>query len=218
MSRREKTGGGMQMDMTEGEDAYKVADSAYSEMVRRGLQLPPKIQGKSKFLNDAGVPEVPISIMEMSEQDIGELSTVVILYCGYINGQLADTEIRLKEAKEQHEFISSKVRLTKDGTSADKESRKITDSRYVLSRARMLEMECLCKLMKTVVDAWEGNWTHLSRMITLRDQEIKKGARHAHIEGMRRMSKQIEDQEARPRRLALPPTRPGRLPPGRTKE
>lgn len=213
MAKRED-GGGMQMTIDEGEDAYKVSTSAYDEMIRRGIKLPAKpTGGRSDLLDEDGVPVIPIDIVELSESRLGELSTYVQLYYSYVLGQLADVKNKYKEAKEQHEFVGSKVRLTKDGTSADKESRKVTDRRYVLSRAKAFELECLHNLLNAVVESWDANWKLISRLITVREQEIKKGARHAHIETVRRMADQIRDRDSQPRRLALPPSRPSREPP-----
>jgi hypothetical protein len=211
-------GGSMHMTMDEGEDAYRVSSSAYDEMLRRGIKLPARPQGgSSDLLDEDGVPIIPIDIVELSESRLGELSTYVQLYYSYVIGQLADVKNKYKEAKEQHEFVSSEVRLTKDGTSADKEARKITDRRYVMSRAKAFELECLHNLLNAVVDSWDANWKLISRLITVREQEIKKGARHAHIETVRRMSDQIRDRDSQPRRLSLPPSRPSQKPPPRRK-
>lgn len=202
--------------MHEGEDAYKVSETAYAEMLRRGIKLPSKPSGFSENLfDDDQVPIIPPNILDLSDRQLGELSTVVQLYYSYVLGQLADAKNRHKEAKERHDFVSSKVRLTKDGTSADKDSRKVTDRRYVISRARAFEAECFYTLLEAVVDAWDANWRLISRLITVRDQEIKKGSRQAHIDTVRRMSDQIRDRDDRPRRSAMPPTRPARRAPGR---
>jgi len=214
-----RSGSGMSMEIDEGEDAYQVSDGAYEEMVRRGIKLPSRPTGSSDLLDEDGVPIIPIDIMSLSEHRLGELSTLVQVYYSYVVGQLADVKNKYKEAKERHEFVASKVRLTKDGTTADKESRKTTDRRYVLSRARAFELECLHNLLSAVVDAWDANWKLISRLITVREQEIKKGVRQAHIDSVRVMAHQIRDRDERPRRLALPPSRPSRKPlPRRTKQ
>lgn len=217
MAKRGEDTGGMQMTLDAGEDAYKVSDSAFEEMVRRGIKLPARpSSGTSDLLDTDGVPIIPMDIVELSEHRLGELSAYVQTYYSYVLGQLADVKNKYKEAKEQHEFVASKVRLTKDGTSADKESRKVTDRRYVLSRARALELECLHTLLSAVVESWDANWKLISRLITVREQEIKKGARQAAIDSVRVMANQIRDRDARPQRTALPPSRPSRkLPPKR---
>lgn len=223
----------MTMRLPEGEEAYRLSDKAYEEMIRRGIKLPTKPSGfRQGLLDEDGVPIIPSNIMDMSEQHLGELSTVVQLYYSYVLGQAADVKNRYKEAKEQHEFVSSKVRLTKEGTSADKESRKITDRRYVMSRARALELECLHTLISAVEAAWDANWKLISRLVTVREQELKKGIQMAHLDSVRTMRRQIEDrpqregrvievdQDGQHRSLRAAPTRPSRrmLPSKRSQE
>jgi hypothetical protein len=201
----------MAMSLSEGEEAYQRSSGAMAEMVRRGIRLPTKPVGfRDGLLDEDGVPIIPSNIMDLDDTRLGQLSTVVQLYYSYVVGQLADVKNQYREAKERHEFVSGKVRLTKDGTSADKESRKITDRRYVVSRARAFELECLHNLLSAVVESWEANWKLISRLITVREQEIKKGGRQSHIDTVRRMSDQIRE---RPHRTVLPPTRPSRTPP-----
>lgn len=189
MTATKKLVGSLQMDTPEGEEAYKVAQSAYDEMVSRGIYLPERPEFEpGQFVHEDGSPRMPQNIQELGDMEIGELYNIVETYYSYVTGQFAHVSNQYAEAQEVFKFIAAKVRLGKEGKQQDKTDRQIADRRYVLANAKALELKCLYNLLAKVKDKLEKDMQMISRNITLREQRIKTGGRVASIGARRRFS------------------------------
>jgi hypothetical protein len=226
MTAPQKLVGSLQMDTPEGETAYKVAQSAYDEMVQRGIYLPERPEFKpSMFVHDDGSPKLPQNIQELTDMEIGELYNIVEAYYSYVTGQFAAVTNQYSEATEIFKFIAAKVRLGKEGKQQDKTDRQIADRRYVLANAKALELKCLYNLLSKVKDKLEKDMMMISRNITLREQRIKTGGRVASIgrrriaEHFRHPSEQLAEQHMEesevPEEAPAPRVRTKRPPPRR---
>lgn len=181
-------GGALHMKIDEGEDAYRVSESAYSEMVKRGIRLPEKPDLSSQFVDEDGGPVLPANLQVLTDHQIGELYGVLDDYYAYVAGQLADVQNQYEEGKEIFEFILSKVRLAKEGKQKDKDDLSKSDRRYVIANAKRLELKCLYNLLVRVVQGVESKLKRVSRSITLRENEMRKGARRAAVDARRQLS------------------------------
>lgn len=175
------------MDVVEGEEAYKVAEPAYKEMIRLGMKLPARPRGASQFLDDDGCPLMPPNVMELDDYEIGELYGLVQAYYSYVGGQLSRVKTEMEQALRQVKFVAARVRIGKDGTAKDKDDRRQTDRRFVLADARATELIYLHTLMSAVVSGCEGDLRLISRQITLRDQNLKTETRGAAIAARKRI-------------------------------
>lgn len=205
-------GGALHMSLDEGEDAYKVADSAYDEMLSRGIKLPERPKPKtSHFIDADGGPLVPPNLQDLSNHQLGELYGILDDYYAYITGQLADIQNQLEQAKEAFEFISSKVRLAKEGKQKDKDDLKKSDRRYVTANAMRLELKCLYNLLSKVVLAVEGKLKLVSRNITLSENALKTGTRRAAVDVRRQLSEDPHVPQRHRKQLDSnpPPTQSG---------
>lgn len=71
---QQKLIGSLQMGDPEGEAAYQVSQSAYDEMVSRGINLPEKPEFDSgPFVHADGSPRMPLNMQELGDMEIGEL-------------------------------------------------------------------------------------------------------------------------------------------------
>lgn len=189
---QKKLVGSLQMDTPEGEEAYKVAQSAHDAMVERGIYLPERPEFEAgQFVHEDGSPRMPRNMQELSDMEIGELYYIVETYYAYVTGQFAEVSNQYEEAKEIFKFIASKVRLGKEGKVQDKTDRQTADRRYVLANAKALELKCLYNLLSKVKDKLEADMKVISRNITLREQRIKTGGRGASIGARKRFSGQM---------------------------
>lgn len=192
MAAQQRLVGSLQMDDSEGEAAYKVAQSAYDELVSRGIYLPEKPEFQpGQFVHEDGSPRMPLNIQELSDMEIGELYNIVENFYAYVVGQFAVVSNQYTEASEIFKFVAAKVRLGKDGKQQDKTDRQIADRRYVLANAKALELKCLYNLLAKVKDKLETDMQVISRNITLREQRIKTGGRVASIGARRKFSGHI---------------------------
>lgn len=179
---QKKLVGSLQMDTPEGEEAYKVADSAHAAMVEMGIYLPERPEFEpGEFVHDDGSPRMPGNMQELTDMEIGELYYIVETYFAYVTGQFAQVSNQYEEAKEIFKFIAAKVRLGKEGKVQDKTDRQTADRRYVLANAKALELKCLYNLLSKVKDKLEADMKVISRNITLREQRLKTGGRVASI-------------------------------------
>lgn len=196
MSPNTKLVGSLQMETPEGEEAYKVAQSAYDEMVSRGIYLPekPEFVG-GEFVHPDGSPNLPLNIQALSDMEIGELYNIVEAYYSYVVGQFALVSNQYNEAVEVFKFIAAKVRLGKEGKQQDKTDRQIADRRYVLANARALELKCLYNLLSKVRDKLEKDLQMISRNVTLREQRIKTGVRVASIQSRQKFREQMPRED-----------------------
>lgn len=180
--------GSLQMETPEGEDAYRVSDSAYDEMISRGIFLPEKPEfDDTRFVNEDGTPVMPANVQDLSGGDLGELYRVFQSFFSYVAGQYVEVKNRYLESKSTFEFIRAKVRIGKEGKQQDKTDRQITDRRYVIANAKVLELQCLYELMRSVKEMMDADLKMISRNITLRDQQIKTGSRGMSINSKRKL-------------------------------
>jgi hypothetical protein len=192
---QKKLVGSLQMDTPEGEEAYKVAQSAHDEMVSRGIYLPekPEFDKGGQFVHDDGSPRMPNNLQDLSDYDLGELYYIVETYFSYVVGQFAQVSNEYTEAQEVFKFVAAKVRLGKEGKVQDKNDRQIADRRYVLANAKALELKCLYNLLSKVKDKLEADLKMISRSITLREQRLKTGGRVASIGARKKFAGRVRD-------------------------
>jgi len=205
--------GSLQMETQEGEDAYRVAESAYDGLINLGIhprEWPPPFE--SQYLDDDGVPRIPGRVVDLENDDLGDLFHIVGSYATYVNEQLGLIENQYDEAKKQKEFIAAKVRLGKDGKQTDKTNLMTTDRRFVLADAKELELRCLSRLMTKVAKGLETDLKMLSRHISLRDQKIKTAMRSGSIDSRKIPSGyflELEDEETLDQEAEMPEERRG---------
>jgi hypothetical protein len=186
---QKKLVGSLQMETPEGEEAYKVSQSAHDEMVSRGIYLPEKPDFEpGQFIHTDGSPKMPRNMQELGDMEIGELYYIVESFYAYVTGQFAEVGNQYDEAKEIFNFIKAKVRLGKEGKVQDKTDRQVADRRYVLANAKALELKCLYNLLSKVKDKLESDMKVISRNITLREQRLKTGGRVGAIGARRKFS------------------------------
>jgi len=200
--------GTLQMEIRDGEEAYNVSKRALKSLHDRGifLQERPEYPEGTPFINEDGAPYMPHNLLDLTTQELGILYNVIEIYFGYVTGEFAKISLEYQEAQHVFKFISAKVRLGKEGKQQDKTDRQIADARYVRADARALETKCLYTLVGKARDTLEADLKMISRTITLREQEIKTGARGAALRARR--AKIQWDQERSPRRR--PPKQPKR--------
>lgn len=220
--------GSLVMDIEEGPRHYEVSEEAFQDLIDRGLKLPERPDSReSEFVGDDGGIIMPSNLVDLSDEDLGELYGVLEQYYAYAAGQLALVKNSFKESDKQHRFIAAKVRLGKDGTEKGKDAKKLIDRRFVISEAEAFKQECLHNLIAKVVEAAEADLKFVSRSISIRDQRLKSAGRAASI-GARRASRQgwsnstndrgREVNDPRPRtepRERRPATKGRRAPPKR---
>lgn len=198
---------GWQIGLDEGEKAYTVAQKVLEDIRHRGIKLSARPGIESSFVDEDGYPIMPPNLMQLTDEELGELYSIVDAWKTYVSDQVAEVIVHWSEAQKQFEFISSKVRLTKDGKQKDKDDAKLTDVRYVNASAKVLELQCLMTMMQRSENNLETNRRTISRIITLRDQEIRSGARMAGLSSRRAFSSRDVEATSFPR-PALRPANP----------
>lgn len=206
---------GFQISFDDMENAYRVTDKAKAELVRRGIKTAERPSTReSDFTDEQGFPQIPINLMKLSNNELGELYSIVDAWKAYIAGQVSEASVKHKEVLKHAELVESKVRLQKEGLKqADKTAAVRVDVRYVAAQEEALESEAFLTLMRDAVENMETTRKTISRIISLRDQEVRSGSRLAGIGARRSFAGHMPpDKEDDP---DVPPPKPRRAPPRR---
>lgn len=200
------------------ENAYRVTEKAKDEMIRRGIKMPERPSTKdSDFTDRDGFPHMPENLMDLSNNDLGELYSIIGAWQTYIVGQVAEAEVKHKEVSKHKKLVESKVRLQQAGlkNSADKTAATETDVRYVSANEEEIESEAFLVLLRNAADNMEANRKIISRIISLRDQEVRSGSRLAGIRSSNAFRNHMPDVLTEVRDVDVPPPRTRRSPPSR---
>lgn len=173
----------------EDEAQYDVHEEALEELSRRGVKLPsrPRFEG-SLFADQDGWYVIPPNLNELTNEEIGELYNIVQACSTYISGQLARVRNEVEVSKKKLGFTNAQLLLSKQGANVkEREKTTLIDQRYVSADAQMLKLKCLLTLLEEARKASEGDIKMISRIVTIREQDLAAGQRSASI-GSRRMS------------------------------
>lgn len=204
---------GWQIQHDDVEGAYRVTDKAKDEMIRRGIKMPERPSTRdSDFTDRDGFPCMPTNLMDLSNNELGELYSVVDAWKGYIAGQVAEAAIKHKEVIKHAKLVESKVRLQKSDlkNSADKTAATETDIRFIGAKEEELESEAFLMLIRNADENMETSRKTISRIITLRDQEVRSGSRLAGLGARRNFAEHLPDEKDD---VDVPPPKPRRAPP-----
>ncbi|MFW9801024.1 MAG: hypothetical protein ACFFFC_00105 [Candidatus Thorarchaeota archaeon] len=201
---------GFQISSDDIENAYRVTDNAVEKLHNCGIVLPerPTISD-SRFINDDGFPVTPSNLMDLDNNELGELYSIVDAWKTYIAGQVAEATVRHEEILKQAELVSAKVRLQKSGLKqADKTAAVITDTRYISAQQEVMESTAFLTLLKNAETNMETKRKTISRIISLRDQEVRSGSRLNGIGARRTFSDHMPEKDEPPLPRTNVQTRP----------
>jgi hypothetical protein len=176
-------------------DAYRVTDNAIDELHRRGIMLTERPSlSDSKFTDENGFPVTPLNLMELNNDELGELFSIVDSWKIYISGQVAEAEVRHEEISKHAELVAAKIRLQKsDLKQADKTAAVTADTRYIKSQQELMESKAFLTLLRNAEGNMETKRKTISRIISLRDQEIRSGSRLCGLGAKRIFAEHIAD-------------------------
>lgn len=147
---------------------------------------------------------VPQHLNDLTNEELGELYNVVQACSTYISGQLATIRNEVEVAKKKLGFTNAQLLLSKQGSNVkEREKTALIDQRYVSADANMLKLKCLLNLLEEAKKASEGDIKMISRIVTIREQDLAAGQRSASI-GSRRMSTGGVGKSPLTRRVDLP--------------
>jgi hypothetical protein len=175
----------------EGEDRYDVHDSAMQEMLDRGVKLPRRPRKESQFTDADGWYVVPNNLTELANDDLGELYTIVQACAAYVSGQLADVRNQYEVAKKQLGFITAHVKLNQTGAQKHKDTMSNVDIRVVEQDAKVTRLSCLLTLMEEARRAAEGDIKMISRIVTIREQDLTANQRADAIQSRKHRNRLI---------------------------
>jgi hypothetical protein len=181
-----------QLPLEAGLSVYNIRDQVQEEFQKRGFIVPPLPQQ----LGHDGRPvpyhgDIPHDLTQLSDQQLGQLMTLLSLWMEYVGGQLALADMARTVAKTQLEFTEATIRLTyrtdeegKKRTVQERDDMVQVDKRYVEAKRSFMYLEAFHVLVENVYKAAKQNYSAVSRRVTQRGQEIEQGGRTTNVGNM----------------------------------
>lgn len=147
---------------------------ALDAVTSRGIVLP---SARSGFGG-----EMPPDITLLDDNQLGNLLNQLSEYAGYVESELAKSEIANNVAREQLEQLRALLRMSLkhyEGklTVQDKSDTVESDARVIDLKQKYIYTDAVYKLTKTVLNRIQRNWDTVSRRITQRGQEVDRISR-----------------------------------------
>lgn len=165
--------------MSEEEGIQKLSSSpakALKDLYDSAIPIPSKPQDY-----DGNVPR---SLKNMSEEDLGDLLNKQSEWAAWIHFELAKAEAYREAARGEMDFLRAKIRLSlkRDETGAkltvkDKDDWVEADPRVVDAVFRHDYWNSMYRLTRAIAERAQRDWDTISRRITLRGQSIDRVVR-----------------------------------------
>lgn len=165
-----------------GSAKLQVTQAAIAFVAQRGIPLPSAPQGYQG--------EMPPSITELTDEQLGDLLNNIAQWLAYLDGQLAVADSERKTSEADLEFRRARIRIAvkstteKKMTVSDKDDLTLTDPRILDAQQRSLYCESIYSLMRAARNKAQQDWDTVSRRITQRGQEIERGKRESNVAGV----------------------------------
>jgi hypothetical protein len=172
------------IDLLEGLDLYdRAVETAQARLEEKGLIIMAELPDTEYFDG-----RLPSNTSSLNSRELGELLSHCTTYNEYIETQLKLAQVALRNADQKLSLTKAKIRRSKGGTLQDKEDDTISDARYVEANAQWLEAKTYLDLLEAMSAASAKNLKTISRLISVREQELEHGRRAGNV-GSRRLGR-----------------------------
>ena len=168
--------------LDEGLELYdRAVETAQIRLEEKGLIIMAELPDSEYFDG-----RLPSNTSSLNSRELGELLAHCTTYNEYIDTQLKLAQVALRKADKKVELTKAKIRRSKGGTAQSKEDDTLSDSRYVETNAQWLEAKTYLDLLEAMSAASAKNLKTISRLISVREQELEHGRRAGNVASRRR--------------------------------
>jgi hypothetical protein len=137
------------------------------------------------------IATLPEDLTTLSDDQLGDLLSVLGQWVGYIDQQLANTDGQRKSADAYLTFIQARARIEikqrsteKRMTTQDKNDMMETSPTVLDAKDKAMFWESTYRLTKSLRDSVQLAWETVSRRITQRGQEVDRMRRENNVAGI----------------------------------
>jgi hypothetical protein len=175
-----------QVELQEGLDQLDIGERLQTEIDTMGMRLP----DRPVYIDEESQAEVeyfgqlPDNVTELQDVELYQEMEKQTKWLNYVNGQLAQADIRLSTAKRKAELAKAKIRLSyrvddRGDARAKDDARDMQecDRVYVNIQSELLFCEALVAYITAIKKTGEDSYAVLSRRVTQRGQELERDRR-----------------------------------------
>jgi len=171
------------MPLDEAEEAYdEAAIRALQKLGELGLELPPRPMMEDGSYYDG---HLPADVNSYTNRQLGEIYSLQCRFTDWVHSEHIKAKAEAQNADQKLKQARAQVRKTKTGTVQAREDATTCDARFIQADARHQEADTFARLIEVRAEAAARDLKVLSRLITVKEQEIAMNQRDLNI-GRRR--------------------------------
>jgi hypothetical protein len=164
------------------EEAERVYDEAALRALERlgdlGLGLPPRPILPDDSYYDG---HLPADVNSYTNRELGEIYSLQCRFTDWVHSEFIKAKAESQNATQKLRLARAQVRRTKTGTVQAREDDTTCDARVIEAAARFQEADDYSKLIEVRAVAAARDLKVLSRLITVKEQEIEMNRRDLNI-------------------------------------
>jgi hypothetical protein len=125
--------------------------------------------------------ELPTNLSAQSNDALGDLMGQLSQIIGYLSGRYRYYDSQLSTAKRRRKLAHAVIKKEKDGIPSERNDETLIDSRFVDEDVKVAMLEEIVALTKAAVEAKEQDYAAVSRVITLREKDNRRGSRDRNV-------------------------------------
>lgn len=165
--------------LDEAEQMYDDATlRAYEKLEDRGLGMPPRPMRDDGTYYDG---HLPTNVNSFSNAELGDIHVMQCQFADWVHCEFISAKAEAENAKQKLTQARAQVRKRQTGTAQEKEDKTLTDARYVEAIARHMEADTYAKLVEIRAEAASRDLRVVSRLVTIKENEIQMNQRDGNI-------------------------------------